>query len=284
MGVPTYVSLFSGIGGLDLAVQHYAGWRARAYVEWEAHSQACLIQRFRDGLLTDAPIWDDAQTFDGRAFEGATAVVAGFPCQPFSKGGRQRQENDPRNMWPATIRIVEEVRPELVLLENVPRLRAPRRKRGDVLSTRRKGGDVINPSYFGRILGDLANVGYDAVWGCVSSADVGAPHGRQRLWVLAYSDRGRLEKLREAYDHHRRDARRDDDDGRRPVVVYPPPPRHVEAWGEWLREGGPLPGIRRGAARPPRWKQRLISAGNCVHPQVAAKALYALMGTALENE
>jgi DNA-cytosine methyltransferase len=267
-----YISLFSGIGGLDLAAQHFLGWRARCYVEWDPHCQRCLVQRFRDGALNDAPIWDDARTFDARPFGGVFALTAGFPCQPFSQAGKQRGADDPRNAWPATARAVEQCRPRVVLLENVPRLLSPRRSKGRVQA----------PSYFGRVLSDLAALGYDATWGCVSSADAGAPHGRQRLWILAYADRGGLALLREAHDHYRADARRDHDNGRDPLLAYPPAPGATdERWRGWLGKGGALPGIRRGAARPPEWKQRLIAAGNAVAPSVAFHAVGSLLSAAL---
>lgn len=89
-------------------------------------------------------------------------------CQPFSVAGRQGAQNDERNRWPDTIRVIREVQPRFAFLENVPGLLAG------------------SHGYFGTILGDLAASGYDAVWSCLPAAAVGAPHRRDRLWVLAH--------------------------------------------------------------------------------------------------
>ena len=121
-----------------------------------------------DGALHTAPIFDDVRTFDALPWRGRVDVVtAGFPCQPFSVAGRRRADSDERNGWPDTARIIREVRPRFALLENVP-------------------GLVAHP-YFGTVLGDLAESGFDAEWDCFSAASVGAPHIRDRLWILAYS-------------------------------------------------------------------------------------------------
>jgi DNA (cytosine-5)-methyltransferase 1 len=98
-------------------------------------------------------------------------VTAGFPCQPFSKSGEQLGEDDERNCWPDTARILGEVRPKYVLLENIP--------------------EIVVSGYFGRVLGDLSEAGYDARWDVFSAAGVGAPHLRKRIWICArLSDSG----------------------------------------------------------------------------------------------
>ena len=131
--------------------------------------QRVIRARIRDGLFDDAPIWDDARTFDGVPWRGLVDVIsAGFPCQPFSVAGKRRGEDDPRNLWPDTLRIIREVRPSYAFLENVP-------------------GLLAGHGYFGRILGDLAEAGFDAEWIVLSAADAGANHLRKRLWILAYS-------------------------------------------------------------------------------------------------
>lgn len=161
------ISLFTGAGGGVLASK-LLGWQTVCYVEWDKFCQKVLAARIEDGLLEDAPIYGDVQEFDGTEWRGKVDVVsAGFPCQPFSVAGKQEGEFDERNMWPDTIRVVREVRPQLAFLENVPGLLG--------------GGH----GYFGRILGDLAESGYDAVWDAVPASAVGAPHRRDRLWILA---------------------------------------------------------------------------------------------------
>ena len=108
--------------------------------------------------------------------DAVDCISAGFPCQPFSVAGKGLAEHDPRNGWPSTKRIIGEVRPWLLKLENVPGL--------------------LSKSYIRRIFGDLAELGYDAEWGCLSAKAVGAPHVRNRLWILAYAA-GVPEQLRQ---------------------------------------------------------------------------------------
>jgi len=161
------LALFAGAGGGILGSK-LLGWRTVGYVEWEREIVRRLVARIRDGLIDDAPVWADAQTFDGRPWRGAVDVVTGgFPCQPFSTAGKRLGKDDPRNMWPATLRIIREVRPRWCLVENVPGIIAP---------------------YLGVILGGLAEAGYDAWWSCLPASALGAPHRRERLWVVAHAN------------------------------------------------------------------------------------------------
>jgi DNA (cytosine-5)-methyltransferase 1 len=160
------LSLFTGAGGL-LGTK-LLGWQTVGYVEWEAYCQQVIAQRIADGCLDAAPVFGDIRAFlsDGYAasYTGLVDVItAGFPCQPFSVAGKQRGEADDRNMWPDTAAVIRTVRPRFVLLENVPGL--------------------LSHRYFGTVLGDLASAGYDCRWRCLSAADCGAPHRRERLWI-----------------------------------------------------------------------------------------------------
>jgi len=95
MATPTYISLFSGAGGGDLANQWLKGWRCVCYVERDPYAVEVLRARIRDGLLNDAPIWDDVSTFDGTAWAGLVdGITAGFPCQPFSVAGKRKASAD----------------------------------------------------------------------------------------------------------------------------------------------------------------------------------------------
>jgi DNA (cytosine-5)-methyltransferase 1 len=162
------LALFAGAGGGLLATKWLLGWRTVCYVENAAYPVEVLKARIRDGLLDDAPIWDDARTFDGRSWRGCVDIVtAGFPCQPFSKAGKMLAGRDERNLWPDTIRIIREVRPEWCLLENVAALLSG------------------SHGYFGQVLQDLAESGYDAFWRVLSAGEVGAPHKRDRIWIVA---------------------------------------------------------------------------------------------------
>lgn len=161
------------------------GHRVVCYVEREPYCVQVLQARIADGSFPDAPIWDDVFTFDGHPWRGRVDLIsAGFPCQPFSVAGAQLGADDPRNGWPATARIIREVRPRYVFLENVPGLLA--------------GPGTGANGYFGIVLGQLAEFGYDIQWSCLSAEDVGAPHKRNRLWILgALADADRSRKLQQ---------------------------------------------------------------------------------------
>jgi DNA (cytosine-5)-methyltransferase 1 len=176
------LSLFSGAGGGLLASKYLLGWETLGYVEWEDYPQRVLAQRIKDGLLDEAPIFGDIRTFisEGYAkeYKGMVDVVSGgFPCQPFSCAGKQAGENDPRNMWPSTCKVIDIIRPTFAFLENVPGL--------------------ISCGYLGNILQGLDEIGYNAKWMCLSSENCGALHKRERLWILAYPSSIRWEELGE---------------------------------------------------------------------------------------
>ena len=163
------LALFAGAGG-GLLGSVLLGWRTVCAVEKEPYCREVLLRRQRDGMLDLFPIWDDVRTFDGKPWRGVVDIVtAGFPCQPFSVAGRRAKEDDERNLWPDTIRVIREVEPRFCLLENVPGL--------------------LSCSYIRRIFGDLAASGYDCRWDCISAASVGAPHIRDRLWIVADAKR-----------------------------------------------------------------------------------------------
>ena len=183
------LSLFSGYGGLDLAV-HAALRRARTvcYVEREAFVVGVLAARMEAGDLDAAPVWGDVSTFDGAPWRGAVdLVVGGFPCQDISPAGTGAGLDGERSgLWREFARIVREVRPGYVYLEN-----------SSALSVR--GLD--------RVLADLAAVGMDAEWDVWRASDVGAPHERARMFVLArLPDAQRLE-LRVEPERDQREGR-----------------------------------------------------------------------------
>jgi DNA (cytosine-5)-methyltransferase 1 len=163
------LSLCAGYGGLDLGL-HIAepGYRTVGYVEREAHAAAALVARMEDQALAPAPIWDDLRSFDGRPWRGRVHIVsAGYPCQPFSQAGRRRGEHDPRHLWPEVERIVREVGPRWVFLENVE---------GHLSLGCRE------------VVGDLQRLGYGVKAGLFTAAEAGAPHIRKRLFILADAD------------------------------------------------------------------------------------------------
>lgn len=157
--------LFAGAGGGILAGQ-LLGHRTVCAVEWEPYAQAVLVARQNDGTFPPFPIWDDVQSFDGRPWRGVVDVVCGgFPCQDISVAGSGAGLDGERSgMWHHMARIIGEVRPRFAFIENSPALLT-------------RGLD--------RVLCDLAALGFDARWGVVSAADCGAPHRRERIWIMA---------------------------------------------------------------------------------------------------
>ncbi|MFO1144526.1 MAG: DNA cytosine methyltransferase [Amaricoccus sp.] len=163
------LSLCAGVGGLDLGlVLACPGYRTVGYVEREAFAAALLVARMEDAALDHAPVWDDVAGFDGGPWRGGVDIVlAGYPCQPFSVAGRRLAAADPRHLWPHVARIVGEVAPPFVFLENV----AHHLRLG-----------------FPEVAGDLVGLGYRLAAGLFTAAEVGAPHRRERLFVLAARD------------------------------------------------------------------------------------------------
>lgn len=166
------LALFAGAGG-GLLGSRLLGWRTVGYVERDDYCQRVLAARIKDGLLYEAPIFGDIRSFLDQGYAGryrgvVDVVTAGFPCQPFSCAGKRAGADDERNLWPATAECLRVVRPRFALLENVPGL--------------------LTSGYFGRVLGDLAELGYDAEWMVLGADDVGAPHRRKRLWIVAMDD------------------------------------------------------------------------------------------------
>jgi len=162
------LALFAGAGGGILG-GHLLGWRTVCAVEWNKYAASVLLARQNDGILPPFPIWDDVQTFDGRPWRGIVDVVSGgFPCQDISSAGKGVGITGERSgMWKHMARIIGEIRPRLAYIENSPMLTI-------------RGLDVV--------LCDLAAMGYDAEWGVVSAADTGAPHLRERIWIVGYTD------------------------------------------------------------------------------------------------
>jgi len=157
----------SGIGGLDLGFKAAGGYRTVCYIEWEAYPQSVLLDRMREGLLDSAPIWNDFKTFDGRPWRGVVDIfVAGIPCQPHSHAGKRGAASDDRNLWPDMRRITSEVEPRVVVVENVP-------------------GLFSGPQAYGfQIVGELQELGYVVVKRTLSARSVGAPHLRERVFVI----------------------------------------------------------------------------------------------------
>lgn len=163
------LSLCAGAGGLDMGLMlAEPGFHTRCYVEWEEYPRRALIAAQRAGYFAPAPIWDDVTTFDGRPLRGAIdTILAGYPCQPFSAAGQRKGDKDERHLWPDVARIIREIEPRWVFLENVA---------GHVslgLET---------------VLRDLWDMGWTPAAGIFSAGETGAPHERQRVFIVAHRE------------------------------------------------------------------------------------------------
>lgn len=152
-------SLCTGYGGLDLAVESVLGGETVWVSEFDKHAAKVCEARF-----PGAPNLGDLTTVDWSSVESVDMLTAGYPCQPFSHAGKREGLNDDRHIWPHIATAIRALRPRLVVLENVA---------GHVSL----GLDAV--------LGDLAALGFDAEWTTVRASDVGAPHRRERLFILA---------------------------------------------------------------------------------------------------
>jgi len=162
------LALFAGAGGGILGGR-LLGWRTVCAVEINTYCAEILLRRQEEGALSPFPIWDDVETFDGRPWCGAVDIVSGgFPCQDISCAGKGAGINGKSSgLWGEMARIIREVQPRYVFVENSPMLTA----RG-----------------LGRVLGDLAEMGFNARWGVLGARHVGAPHRRDRIWILGYTN------------------------------------------------------------------------------------------------
>ena len=164
------LALCTGIGGLELGLRIALGdYRTVCYVEREVYCASVIVARMAEQALCEAPVWDDISTFDGRPWCGVVDIItSGDPCQPFSVAGQRQGEADERYLWPHVERIIREVEPEFVFLENV--------------------AGAVDVRYEHKAV--LEGMGYRVEAGLFSAVEVGAPQIRERLFILAYSNGG----------------------------------------------------------------------------------------------
>ena len=158
----------AGYCGIGLGLKRVFGERLRtiAYCELEGFAQANIVSKMEAGLLDVAPLWSDLKTFPCTEFHGLVDIlVAGYPCQPFSAAGKRQGENDPRHLWPYIRSAIGTMEPGCVFLENV------------------EGHISLGLS---TVISDLEELGYKVSWGIFSASEVGAPHQRKRVFILAY--------------------------------------------------------------------------------------------------
>lgn len=163
------LDLFSGIGGISLALSEWV--KTIAYCESDRYAQSVLISRMLTGQLDRAPIWDDVRSLTGLHVSDVDIIYGGFPCQDISVAGNGVGLAGERSgLFFEIIRLVKEISPRFVFLENVPAIRT----RGLL--------EVVNA---------FTEIGYDCRWTCVSAAEVGTPHRRERWFLLAHSSSDR---------------------------------------------------------------------------------------------
>ena len=245
------LAIFAGAGGGILGGK-LLGWRTVCAVERDAYAAQVLAQRQNDGMLQPFPIWSDVCSFDGKPWRGIVDVVSGgFPCQDISAAGRGDGINGKKSSaWTQVIRICGEIRPKFVYLENSPML------------THRGLGDV---------LAGLAKVGFNAKWGVLGASAIGACHKRERIWILAYSNK-RAERLLLHYGNGLEMARESQTNiikfGGCESGVHGRP---AHSWWEFE------PGVCRVVNGLAHRMDRLKSIGNGQVPAVAARAWNMLM-------
>jgi DNA (cytosine-5)-methyltransferase 1 len=171
----THVSLCAGYGGIDLGLKRaIPNLRTIAFSEIEAFACANLVAKMEAGRLDAAPIWTDVKTFPWQEFRGKVDILSGgYPCQPFSAAGKRLGKDDPRHLWPWIADGIRICRPAVCFFENVE---------GHISLGLRE------------VIEELESLGYRTTWGLFSAAEVGAPHQRKRIFILAHRlcERGQL--------------------------------------------------------------------------------------------
>jgi DNA (cytosine-5)-methyltransferase 1 len=234
------LDLFSGIGGFSLGLERTGGFETVAFCEIEPFPRKVLAKHW-----PEVPQYDDVRTLtaevlarDGIAVD---VITGGFPCQDLSVAGKQRGmgEGTRSGLWSEIVRLIGELRPRYVIVENVAALLAgPSEKRG---------------GWFGRVLGDLAECGYDAEWENIPASAVGASHRRERVWVVAYPHKvGRQGKPAKSLEWEREVTR-----------------QSVRSFARWTKRSD-LPASRfcRADDGVPDRVDRLAALGNAVVPQI----------------
>ena len=180
-------SLFSGYGGLDLAVMNVTGAQVAWHCEWDDAPSKILEKHF-----PDVPNYRDVSQVDFTQVEPVDILTGGFPCQDLSLAGKRAglKDGTRSGLWSEFARAIEEIKPRLVVIENVRGLLSATATNPHLESCAWCMGETGDgePALraLGAVLGDLADIGYDAKWTGVRAADAGAPHNRFRVFIIAY--------------------------------------------------------------------------------------------------
>ena len=167
----THVSLCAGYGGIDIGLSRaIPSLRTVAFSEIEAFACANLVSKMEAGLLDCAPIWTNLKTFPWSEFRDRVDLLSGgYPCQPFSSAGKRLGTEDPRHLWPYIADGIHAMRPRVCFFENVE---------GHISLGLRE------------VISELEGIGYKVAWGIFSAREVGAPHQRKRVFILAMANNG----------------------------------------------------------------------------------------------
>tara|TARA_R100000808_G_scaffold6135_5_gene18424 strand:- start:5440 stop:6264 length:825 start_codon:yes stop_codon:yes gene_type:complete len=262
------LSLYSGIGGLELGLAQALRINVRAYIEREFSCVRILAQRSEENRLDKGLIYSDVESFPVERYrDKISVIIGGFPCQPWSQANhtKNKGETDSRNGWPQVIRFIRTIRPDLVFLENVP--------------------NILNHEYFGTILGDLSQAGFNAEWGCFQGLDVGIPQHRERLFILGYANDKRLEgwgKFRFG-SGERSTGQTSPELGDQKSV--PPTRDNIEGWTQvWTEMPDLKPAICKLATGVPDRMGQLQMFGNAVIPAVATFAFNQLADRIMDKK
>ena len=261
------LDLFAGIGGFSLGLHRTGGFETVAFVERDDYAQKVLAKNF-----LDVPIFDDVRTFDADGLGRIDVITGGFPCQPWSVAGKREGHLDTqdRDLWPKMASIIEELQPKWVIGENVQ-------------------GFVNEPMGLARTLADLESIGYQSTYWILPAAGVGAPHRRNRVFILAHTRHGRRGDIRvtEKGQYPQRERSTDTDS----VSGSSKQPSSVADTDSTLSEGNERakrseqerannsqlsrwatePDICRVAHGIPRRVDRLRCLGNAIVPQIATQ-------------
>lgn len=259
------LDLFSGIGGFSLGLERTGGFETVAFCEIEEFPRKVLAKHW-----PGVPIYYDvreltAERLRADGIASIDVITGGFPCQDVSAAGKQggMDEGTRSGLWSEIVRLACEIRPQFILVENVSNLLAG--------PSEQPGG------WFGRVLGDLAEIGYDAEWHCIPASYVGANHGRDRVWILAHAERLRWDFLVEGQQVSTAAFNLESFDPRwpAPLELFPDvaelftyPSSDVERNDDGLSEG----------------LGRLKGAGNAVVPQIPELIGHAILKSLSQSE
>jgi DNA (cytosine-5)-methyltransferase 1 len=257
------LDLFSGIGGFSLGLERTGGFETVAFCEIEPFPRRVLAKHW-----PEVPCYEDVKklTADVLARDGITeidVITGGFPCQDLSVAGKQAglDEGTRSGLWSEIVRLIGELRPRYVIVENVANLLSgPSEKRG---------------AWFGRVLGDLAECGYDAEWENIPASALGAPHRRERVWLAAYPAGVRRAKMA-LYDYARNV--RIENEGW--VSINAGPLVGNGNWSDWEKQSGVCL-IGNGF---PAGTHACRAAGNAVVPQIPELIGRAILSAEANND